>query len=355
MFALYLLVLFQFLENILTGSSMRVKPFSPMNMQQTKTSKFINFIIKICLIPVSTDGEKIKMRLFSLRSVLHFIVFNGTVGFCSYVAMLEFSFKDVFYMITFVLTNFSSLGYVNLSLIMSYGLNNLDKEILLNPCHKWPKQGTKSVLSFLLFTLGVTLAIINKHRHFNILTALYLIFFTTFFSQSLMISPLVAEIVLGTFCCDCNNTTREFGDSFIRNVKLCFQKYYTISNALKYFCFCFYILNQLMNIFFIFFLLSFFNVKTYSVALIMIISGYILNICCVTTILISMTEAFDDAFQAIQDMRGDIIERLLETSTEQETKQLEYLKNKSELIKPMNAAGYFCIEKSTLTSMLSVR
>ena len=39
----------------------------------------------------------------------------------------------------------------------------------------------------------------------------------------------------------------------------------------------------------------------------------------------------------------------------EESQQLEFWKNKYDKLKPMNAAGYFDIEKSTLTSMLSVR
>ena len=54
-------------------------------------------------------------------------------------------------------------------------------------------------------------------------------------------------------------------------------------------------------------------------------------------------------------MNNEIIERRGKAQNKEESQQLEFWKNKYDKLKPMNADGYFNIEKSTLTSMLSVR
>ena len=71
--------------------------------------------------------------------------------------------------------------------------------------------------------------------------------------------------------------------------------------------------------------------------------------------LISLTEAVDSAFKETQFLRKEIHDRLLHSTNEEERRKLEYLKNNADMIRPMNAAGYFEISKNTLTSMLSVR
>ena len=72
-------------------------------------------------------------------------------------------------------------------------------------------------------------------------------------------------------------------------------------------------------------------------------------------ILICLTESTNRTFDATESLREEIIERLGNGKGNEEVQQLKYLKNKFELLRPMNASGYFDIEKSTLTSMLSVR
>ena len=64
----------------------------------------------------------------------------------------------------------------------------------------------------------------------------------------------------------------------------------------------------------------------------------------------------DEAFQDLQDLKKNIIEKLrLISLTEDKRLELSYFKDRIEMMRPMSASGYFAIDKTTLTSMLSVR
>ena len=55
------------------------------------------------------------------------------------------------------------------------------------------------------------------------------------------------------------------------------------------------------------------------------------------------------------ERQTNIIEEMLTARSKNEARELNYCKNSLELLKPMNAAGYFEIDRATLTTMLSVR
>ena len=71
--------------------------------------------------------------------------------------------------------------------------------------------------------------------------------------------------------------------------------------------------------------------------------------------LTSLTETVDSCFKAIQGIRKEIQEKLLQCVEENERQKLQYLLQRVEMIGPMSAGGYFEITKSSLISMLSVR
>ena len=72
-------------------------------------------------------------------------------------------------------------------------------------------------------------------------------------------------------------------------------------------------------------------------------------------LLVALTEAFDKAFESIQIVRKKIKEKLFLNESKQERMASKFLLSKIEELRPMNACGFFGIEKSTLTSMLSIR
>ena len=71
--------------------------------------------------------------------------------------------------------------------------------------------------------------------------------------------------------------------------------------------------------------------------------------------LIILTGAIDESFESLQSLKIPIQEKLLLCPGEMEKAKMNYLLQRIEDVKPMNAYGYFEIGKSTLTSMLSIR
>ena len=71
--------------------------------------------------------------------------------------------------------------------------------------------------------------------------------------------------------------------------------------------------------------------------------------------LIIITGAIDDSYENLRGLKRPIQEKLLRSNEEAEKSQMNYLLQRIEDVRPMSACGYFEIEKSTLTSMLSVR
>ena len=71
----------------------------------------------------------------------------------------------------------------------------------------------------------------------------------------------------------------------------------------------------------------------------------------------SFTEGFDEAYQALHLTRGTLKEKLYQFGGDckKDRMALKLLISKIDDQKPMNACGYFSIEKSTLTSILSIR
>ena len=71
--------------------------------------------------------------------------------------------------------------------------------------------------------------------------------------------------------------------------------------------------------------------------------------------MVAITSSVDETEDRLRGIKKALEARLLKTRDEEEIKELEYCKNMADLLRPMNAAGYFEIDKTTLTSMLSVR
>ena len=68
-----------------------------------------------------------------------------------------------------------------------------------------------------------------------------------------------------------------------------------------------------------------------------------------------MTNSVDETNERIKSLGKEIQEKLLVTEETQERRYLKFLRQRVNDLKPMNASGYFTIDKTTLTSMLSVR
>ena len=71
--------------------------------------------------------------------------------------------------------------------------------------------------------------------------------------------------------------------------------------------------------------------------------------------LITLTNSVDETNECMKALGKEIQEKLLVTEDKQDRRYFKFLKQRINDLKPMNGSGYFTIDKTTLTSMLSVR
>ena len=69
----------------------------------------------------------------------------------------------------------------------------------------------------------------------------------------------------------------------------------------------------------------------------------------------SLAKSTGGAYFAAKSNLVKITKKLYTTNDPKERKYLEFIKSRIELVRPMSACGYFEIDKSTMTSMVSVR
>ena len=94
---------------------------------------------------------------------------------------------------------------------------------------------------------------------------------------------------------------------------------------------------------------------TFSFKSVLIIIGFVTSISYNIIWLITLTHSVADSDECINALGREIQEELLVTEEAPKRRYLKFLKQKVNDLKPMNASGYFTIDKTTLTSMLSVR
>ena len=120
----------------------------------------------------------------------------------------------------------------------------------------------------------------------------------------------------------------------------------------KNYCFYTYTYFQIFSIFFIFQNISFISYETISIQL---IAGNMIQILSMLLHIVVLTEVLDSSFGSVKSIRKKIQTKLVTCQDKQEKNELKILLIQFDELGPMNACGYFEINKSTLTSMLSVR
>ena len=163
--------------------------------------------------------------------------------------------------------------------------------------------------------------------------------------------PLIIQILIEKFkqsCCTIRSVEID-GRVLIRN-------YENLSHGLKNFLLIYYFIMQSFLIMFIFFTFSSAIKKTsLNSNDIMMMAGAFLNIAPMTYTLVSLTNSIEECFGCIENVKQEALEKLLICHDKAKRQLLKYLIQKIDYLKPMNARGYFTVDKSTLTSMLSVR
>ena len=194
-------------------------------------------------------------------------------------------------------------------------------------------------------SLPLSYPIICAHLLFCVSSGIYYAFFWT--APSFLVAVLLKH-----FHAKCRNTYEEF----IQNCQNCLKLYEELSKSLEYYFFLSYFLSQLWLIFIIFFSMSsFLKKKDISNAELILAGGQVITIGSAIFCMITQTEVIDQAFQDVQYLRRQAQEKLLNCSEKSERNQLKFLLRRMEMMEPMNGCGYFGIDKTTLTSMLSVR
>ena len=168
-----------------------------------------------------------------------------------------------------------------------------------------------------------------------------------------LIPPYMIQILLTKFKSKCQARKIHFFKHCIE----CIDEFEAFSKAFNYFLMFYFMINQNFAIFFIFATLitamkpNFLDTKGALPGVI----GQGIFIIFVIYALIIITGAIDESYENLRGLKRPIQEKLLRSKEESEKSQMNYLLQRIEDIKPMSACGYFEIEKSTLTSMLSVR
>ena len=199
-----------------------------------------------------------------------------------------------------------------------------------------------------------------------------------------VIAIFTIQIIVQDFNNHCKHTEMDSVGSYFKSY---LSWYKEIEESLKYYCFMYYTTNQIYIIFTLYNNFSALldnNTLTLTVYL-NIIGTTLINIC-VIIMLVSLTDSLDSAYQTILKLKeilqdrflGSVFKRMkLNTHFKilgfassftfilntlcpvskdgRERHELAYLLQKAETLGPMSACGYFRVERSTLTSMLSVR
>ena len=121
--------------------------------------------------------------------------------------------------------------------------------------------------------------------------------------------------------------------------------------AFQYFSLLFFSYFQFFTIFFIFLNMSYINSEEKEY----LITGNFLQILGTILLILTLTEAIDSSYQSLKVIKRRIQDQIMICQDTVKWREFYGLLLKINDLGPMNACGYFEIDKSTLTSMLSVR
>ena len=178
--------------------------------------------------------------------------------------------------------------------------------------------------------------------------------FITNFQNVLLwtVSPFVVEVLLKYL----KKLTRKKNEDLVQKCKKCLEIFESLTLSFSNFFVLYFTLIQCFSIFITFILIRTFPViVTFTLQGILLFIGYVTGLAFNIIWLITMTNSVDETNECIKTLGREIQEELLVTEGTQERRNLKFLKQRIDGLSPMNANGFFIIDKTTLTSMLSVR
>ena len=166
-----------------------------------------------------------------------------------------------------------------------------------------------------------------------------------------MIPPFVVRVLMKYF----QNESKKTNLDVIEKCKTSLNLYESLTNCFSYFLVCYFFVLQLFSIFVTYLFLSFIPYFSFSSYRILQLIGFIFQLLCNSIWLISLTNSIDKCSECIICLRRELEETLLCTKQKENRQYLKYWIRRIRDLKPMHACGYFFVDRSTLTSMLSVR
>lgn len=178
--------------------------------------------------------------------------------------------------------------------------------------------------------------------------------FITIFENVLLwtVSPFVVEVLLKYF----KKETRKKNEDLVQKCKKCLKLFESLTMSFSNFFVLYFTLIQCFSIFMTFILIRTLPViVTFTLQGILLFTGFVIGLAFNVIWLITMTNSVDETNECIKSLGREIHEELLVTEGTHERRNLKFLKQRIDDLPPMNANGFFIIDKTTLTSMLSVR
>ena len=342
-----------------------VEPSPEPFKMKTKTSKLFSMFVKLCFLPITVTSEKMHFNFFSIKTMIYLIY---TFGF--YIIFITINLVKIEYLFNYDSTFVDKLTKVVLyfSFIMAYSmplqlakaLKNLNIKSWALDTLPWPKLGVKILLVSLGSFAGATLNDFLKGPMIHIwslnfgtlLTFFYfannILFFLGWFQPILIVAMFLQQLIDRIR----NISVINFGC----NISKILEDYTSINDSLQDFLLLWFstfpcILTFVLFMAFAALMKSVESSFERAIADITLIGGII----CSFSNVLFFSGILDETYQEMLLLRKKIHKRLYEATDKEEIKFLEYCKNEAELLRPFNAAGYFEIDKTTWTSILSFR
>ena len=231
-------------------------------------------------------------------------------------------------------------------LALAHGLDNVDSEILIQNNHSWPQHWIKLLIGPSLLFIGE----ICSPIHGDFLNSLL---YNSIYTPFWLGTNLFCQILIQNFI-DKSSSTLEFPSS--TTMKEILQSYQQLEKIFSNYFFLFYFNIQSCVIFYAYYLTSnHVSAEVQENVRIPQLIGDISIVCGIIMFLASLTESVNSAYKVIQDVKSRINVQMENTTNDEELKKLKFCRNEADMLRPMSAAGYFEIDKTTLTSMMSVR
>ena len=164
--------------------------------------------------------------------------------------------------------------------------------------------------------------------------------------------PFVVQVLLKYL----NEETMKQDEDLMRKSKKCLQLFEKFTLSFSNFFVLYFTLIQCYSIFMTFlFIQALPIIITFTLQGFLFLFGFVTSLVSNIIWLNTLTNSVDKTNECTKALGKEIQEKLLVTEDKQERRYLKIFKQRIDDVKPMNGSGYFTIDKTTLTSMLSVR